>query len=154
MARRTELRGIANSLNSSFVSRNNEFGGYWAIGQLKRFAIEHRLTTIEFSLSAHRSNARVPLIDHITQHYTSVLTDLMMIQKLPKSWVNGVRITLDFDPAVEDAQLYDSPTSGEPFTSLCQIEDDNGRHYSSLICGRCKPHSAVRELRSLRILPP
>lgn len=35
MARRIELRGIANAINVSFVSRNNDYAGYWAIDQLK-----------------------------------------------------------------------------------------------------------------------
>ena len=35
MARRIEPRGIANAINGSFVSRNNDFAGYWTIGQLK-----------------------------------------------------------------------------------------------------------------------
>lgn len=50
MARRTEFKGITHSLNGSFVSRNNEFGGYWAMGQLKSFASEKRLTSLTFTL--------------------------------------------------------------------------------------------------------
>jgi len=35
MARRSELKGIAIAINGSFVSRNNDFNGYWSIGQIK-----------------------------------------------------------------------------------------------------------------------
>lgn len=54
MARRIELQGIANALNKSFVSRNNDFRGYWAIGQLKLFAIYNNLTTMQFFLPHQR----------------------------------------------------------------------------------------------------
>ncbi|GAB0522942.1 hypothetical protein BT08F39_44010 [Escherichia coli] len=38
-ARRIDLHEIVNALNGSFVSRNNDFRGYRAIGQLKSLAI-------------------------------------------------------------------------------------------------------------------
>lgn len=154
MARRTELRGIANSLNGSFVSRNNEFGGYWSIGQLKLFATERGLTSVGFSFPVDKHNDSVALMNHIARRYTSLLAELLVIQRLPDSWVKDVSITVDFDTPVEDTQLHDIPTLGEPFKCLCQIVDDNGRIYSSIIYGRCQPHSAARELRSLRELLP
>ena len=39
MARRIDLHEIVNALNGSFVSRNNDFRRYGAIGQLKSLAI-------------------------------------------------------------------------------------------------------------------
>ncbi|MEI1646422.1 hypothetical protein QJN88_22845, partial [Escherichia coli] len=39
MARRIDLHEIVYVLNGSFVSRNNDFRGYRAIGQLKSLAI-------------------------------------------------------------------------------------------------------------------
>lgn len=150
MARRTELRGIANSLNGSFVSRNNEFGGYWSMGQLKLFAIERSLTAVRFSLPVHEHTTGVVLLDHIARHYTCLLTDLLVKQRIPESWVKDVSIMLGFDILAESTQLHDSSTLGEPFKCRCQIIDDNGNLYSSAIYGRCLPHSAVRELRSPR----
>lgn len=150
MARRTELRGIANSLNGSFVSRNNEFGGYWSIGQLKLFATERRLTSLRFSFPVHKHDTSVVLMNYIARRYTCLLAELLVKQRLPDTWVKDVSITLDFDTIAEATQLLDSPTLGEPFKCLCQIVDDNGHLYSSVIYGRCLPHSAVRELRSPR----
>lgn len=150
MARRTELRGIANSLSGSFVSRNNEFGGYWSLGQLKLFAIERSLTSVRFSFPAHEHATGVALLDHIARYYTYLLTDLLVKQRIPESWVKDVSIMLDFDTLAEPTQSHDSSTLGEPFKCRCQIIDDNGNLYSSAIYGRCLPHSTVRELRSPR----
>lgn len=150
MARRTELRGIANSLTGSFVSRNNESGGYWSIGQLKLFATENRLTSVRFSFPAHTFDTHVVLLNNIARRYTSLLAELLVKQQIPEFWVKEVSITLDFDVIAEAPRLFDSPTLGEPFKCLCQIVDDNSHLYSSVIYGRCLPHSAARELRSPR----
>ncbi len=150
MARRTELKGIANSLNGSFVSRNNDFGGYWSIGLLKLFAIERGLTSVGFSFPMHKPNASFALMNYIARCYMCMFADLLRKQQLPDSWVREVSITIDFDTIAEDAQLPGCPALGEPFKCVCQIIDDNGRFYSSIIYGRCLPHSTVRELRSTR----
>ncbi|MBU1219482.1 hypothetical protein KKF34_03700 [Myxococcota bacterium] len=38
MPRRKEFKGIAENLAKWCVSRNNDFSGYWAIGQLYSFS--------------------------------------------------------------------------------------------------------------------
>ncbi|OJT44602.1 hypothetical protein BSR04_04670 [Serratia plymuthica] len=154
MARRIELKGIANSLNESFISRNNEFDGYWSIGWLKLFAIERGLSAVKFSFPIHKSNTSSVLINYIEQCYTCMLAGLLGKQRLPDSWVRDVSIIIDFDAIVEDSQLHNYPALGEPFKCYCQITDDNGRLYSSIIYGRCRPHSKVIELQSTRCLVP
>lgn len=150
MARRSELKGIANSLNGSFISRNNDFDGYWSIGLLKLFAIERGFTSVGVSLPLREPDTRFSLINDIAQRYTVILADLLRKQRLPNSWVSNVSITVDFFAIVEEAQLSTYPVSGTSFKCLCQITDDNGRLYASKSYGRCKPHSAARELRSSR----
>ncbi|WP_146001003.1 hypothetical protein [Chimaeribacter californicus] len=152
MARRTELKGIANSLNGSFVSRNNDYNGYWSIGQLKLFAIERHLTSVRFTFPRHKSSASFVLIDNIAWRYTYMLADLLAKQQIPDAWVKEVSITIDFDTIDEAAQSVDSTVPGKSFKCLCQIIDDNGCFYSSVIYGRCLPHSTARELRSTRQL--
>ncbi|NIY47533.1 hypothetical protein [Cedecea colo] len=150
MARRSELKGIANSLNGSFISRNNDFDGYWSIGLLKLFAIERGFTSVGVSLPLQQPDTNFSLINDIAQRYTVILADLLRKQHLPNSWVSNVSITVDFFAIVAGSQLSTYPASGTPFKCLCQIIDDNGWLYTSISYGRCKPHSAVRELRSSR----
>lgn len=78
MARRIELRGIANALNESFVSRNNDFRGYWTIGQLKSFAIDNGLSSMEFSLNIPKTDSIFNLQNYIVRHYRGMLGHLRM----------------------------------------------------------------------------
>ena len=152
MARRIELRGIANALNESFVSRNNDFRGYWTIGQLKSFAIDNGLTSMEFSLTIPKTDTIFNLQNYIVRHYTGMLGHLLRKQQIPDIWVGEASITIDFNVNAKHAQLHECSTLGDPFQGCCRIIDDTGRRYSSIIYGRCLPHSAVKELKSNREL--
>lgn len=89
-------------------------------------------------------------MNHVSQHYTDVLADLLVKQQIPDVWVKEISIKLDFGEINEDISLDDSPTLGEPFKSVCQIIADNGSRYFSVFYGRCQPHCAQKEWRSLR----
>lgn len=150
MARRIELQGIANSFNTSFISRNNDFKGYWAIGQLKLFTLNNGIHTMEFSFPTKATHSTLELLNYTKCHYSRMLEQLLKKQKIPSSWVKEASITLDFHTAVEDSLLPECSAFGSPFSSLCQIIDDKGHIYSSLLYGRCLPHSPLREWRSTR----
>lgn len=152
MARRIELQGIVNALNESSISRNNDFRGYWAIGQLKLFAIDNGLTAVEFSLTLPKTDSCFSLENYIVRHYVNMLGELLRKQRIPEIWVREVSITIDFKVNAKHVQLHEYPASGEPFQCCCQIIDDVGRRYCSIIYGRCRPHSAERELKSGRKL--
>jgi hypothetical protein len=75
MSRRGKLRGIAANLLGSFVSRNNDVNGYWAIGKLYSLAGRHRVQTVtvdilapEMALDSTEVNF-VPMLDK----YSSML---------------------------------------------------------------------------------
>ncbi len=150
MARRREFKGIANALNSSFVSRNNDFHGYWSLGLLKHFAIRHRFTSVGIALPETRLEASEALIDHLVRYYTSMLTKLLNKQRIRPDWVSNVEIIVDFRPRGVDTALIEGAASVEPFACHCKITDDRGRHYASTLYGRCWMHSAKKESRSTR----
>lgn len=149
MARRIELRGIANAINESFVSRNNDFEGYWTIGQLKLLAINNNLTTIDFFLTPSKNTPHFNLIHYVEIRYAAMLGRLLKKQQIPDVWVSEASITLDFNVNVKHEQLNKCSTSGEPFQCCCQIIDDTGRGYSSVFYGRSQVHSSVKELKRL-----
>ncbi|PSS50024.1 hypothetical protein C6560_09920 [Enterobacter sp. FS01] len=150
MARRIELQGIVNALNGSFVSRNNDFRGYWSIGQLKSFAINNDLTSIKLSLTAFKNSDVFNLQNHIVHQYTGMLQNLLRKQAIPLIWVNEASITIDFYNNAEYTSLHEGSDLGEPFKCRCQIIDDTGHDYSSIIFGLCQPHSIMNELKSTR----
>ncbi|MCM7587874.1 hypothetical protein M8S10_03460 [Enterobacter chuandaensis] len=152
MARRVELRGIANALNESFVSRNNDFKGFWTIGQLKLLAINNNLSTMVFPLTPPESDPHCNLGHYVVLHYSAMLAHLLRKQLIPDLWISEASITIDFNVNAEHKHLNECSTSGEPFKCHCQIIDDIGRSYSSVVYGRCRAHSSVQELKSTRKL--
>lgn len=150
MARRVELRGIANALNESFVSRNNDFKGFWTIGQLKLLAINNNLSTMVFPLTPPKSDPHCNLRHYVVLHYAAMLVHLLRKQLIPDFWISEASITIDFNVNAEHEHLNECSTSGEPFRCYCQIIDDTGRSYSSIIYGKCKPHSTAKEMKSTR----
>ncbi|MBG5925759.1 hypothetical protein [Providencia rettgeri] len=150
MARRIELSGIANALNGSFVSRNNDFARYWAIGQLKSLAINNALSSITFSLIAPTPSSTISLKNYILWHYSNMLEHLLKKQQIPNYWVREASITIDFSVRAKYEQLDEFSSSSEPFQCCCKIIDETGRCYSSIIDSQCQPHSAVKELKSVR----
>ncbi|CNB66187.1 Uncharacterised protein [Yersinia intermedia] len=152
MARRVELRGIANALNENFVSRNNDFKGFWTIGQLKLLAINNNLSTMGFFLTPPKSAPHCNLRHYVVLHYAAMLARLLRKQQIPDFWISEASITIDFNVNAEHEHLNKCSTSGEPFKCHCQIIDDTGRSYSSVVYGRCQAHSPVKELKSTRKL--
>ncbi|GEM_PF-381473 len=150
MARRSELKGIANSLNGSFVSRNNDFKGYWSIGQLKSFAINNGLISMVFPLAIPEAETINNLQGFIAHRYAAMLGKLLIRQHIPGFWVSEASIIIDFNANAEKVWLHECSTSGEPFQCRCRIIDDSGHDYSSIIYGRCLPHSIEKELKSIR----
>ncbi len=153
MARRRELKGIANAISGSFVSRNNDFNGYWSIGQIKSFALDNGLTSVIFPLTLPITNPVDNLQSYTVNRYAKMLKSLLIKQKLPGIWVSNAVIKIDFNANAKHAKFYEYTTSGEPFQCTCKITDDIDRDYSSIMYGRCLPHSAVRELKSTRNSP-
>ena len=50
MVSRHNLRGVADGTLQTFVSRNADVGGYWAVGVLCRLALEAGVTTVVIDL--------------------------------------------------------------------------------------------------------
>lgn len=150
MARRRELKGIANAINESFISRNNDFKGYWTIGQLKSLALDNGITSMTFPLMLSRANSTSGLQGYTVCYYANMLKLFLIKQKLPNHWVSNAVIKIDFNPKVELARLHKCTASGEPFQCTCLITSDTGQDYTSIIYERCWPHAAAKEFKSTR----
>ena len=150
MARRIELRGVVNALNESFVSRNNDYKGFWTIGQLKLLAINNNLAAMDFFLVPSKNSQGFNLRNYVVLHYADMLRHLLSKQKISDNWVSEASIRIDFNVNAKHGELDNCLTSGALFQCCCQMTDDIGRIYASVIYGRCQAHSSVKELKSTR----
>ncbi|AKP32314.1 hypothetical protein [Yersinia aleksiciae] len=147
MARRTELAGIANGMIGSFNSRNNDVGGYWAIGQLKSYATINGFSKVMFNLILNESMPEIRLLNKVISNYSIKLSTLLKLQSIPTSWVQSATITIQFTGAAPTPKEVFRNSLGDFYRCTCDIVDDRGKCYIASDYGFCKPHSEHSELK-------
>ena len=150
MSRGKSLSGVAAALLGSFLSRNNDHGGYWALGQMRSLAKELGVTELAVQLvPAQRTNVQ-PLLAGIAERYT------ILLQKLAPAFGAGVgdivsaTITTSFAVASAEAATVPQNTRGEPFQCEVILVDARQRSHSAVRLGRCGTHDPKRERQSRR----
>ena len=83
MPTRRAQRGIAHGIARSFVSRNNDYRGYWALGMLRSYAEEHRLDEVVIQLKPARESRGSPLLDYLEDRYRAMLERVGDVRALP-----------------------------------------------------------------------
>lgn len=148
--RRKQLKQIGSGLLHRFVSRNNDYNGYWAIGQLR--------------LSSDRLGVRELTIDLLAPEKSTPATDVgiaVAVQHQAALWRMLDRVGMPHQVLVEAAirvkfmrSLWLPPVGGHPrgrvFECALTMTDDLGRSRSVRLSGSCDPHNPRLEHRSIR----
>lgn len=151
MARRRELKNIANGVLSSFNSRNNDVDGYWGIGMLCLFAKNHEMSEVRFDLMRRESSAAPSPIGPLAAHYREKLDHLLEIRGLPSTWIKSAKLSVCFDAPFEHKfNYFGSALGGKPYMCTLEIIDDLGRKHGARTGGNCWPHNPKKESRSGR----
>ena len=146
VGKRRALRGIAADAAASFVSRNNDFDGYWAIGRLHLHAREHSTTKILIDLSGDLS-ASLSRFASITARYRSMIETQAASKGLG---IHRAHIELEFDLPVNMLGGTQCVADETGFICSLTIVDDRGGTWAHKIPGCCRPHDPKRESRSTR----
>jgi hypothetical protein len=150
MARRKDLKGIVSGLVGSFISRNNDVDGYWAIGMLCLLAQNLGISCISISLAGGAEEEEAhPIIRLIAEHYLSMLQSMLAKTKVNPGWVQRAMIVTEFGTS-GNQPVPTMSTWGNPFVCTVSITDDHRRTWSASRAGRCVPHDPKRERRSAR----
>lgn len=144
MPRRREIRGVAFGLLGSFVSRNNDVGGYWALGRLYKHAVKTDVPYVRVDLFDLTITPPSDDFAAMAAHFQRMLGAQLSARNIPVDWVRAVTICVEFGRA----KSTDRP--GEVFNSVVVITDDKGRAHSASATGACWVHNPVRESRSAR----
>lgn len=149
MARRKELKNIAQGLVSSFVSRNNDYDGYWELAKLYDLAIKNNGSEIAIDLLESKiypySSSFSPLVHLWQSKFLSIINS----RSIPISWVNSAKIYAQFNLDYK-AELHSWGTYGEPCTCTCEIITDSGAIYTVKAGTKCMPFSRAAFQRSNR----
>ncbi len=151
MARRRELKNIANGLLNSFNSRNNDIDGYWGIGVLCLFAKDNEISEVWFDLMNRESSGAPSPIGALTARYREMLDRLLERRGLPGTWVKSAELSICFDAPFEHKFHYFGSALGvKHYICTLEITDDLGHKHSARADGNCWPHNPKKESRSGR----
>jgi hypothetical protein len=149
MPRRGELKCVADGVLGSFVSRNNDCAGYWAIGLLYGRALEASSNEISFSLVSEGAEVHDLALDTaLRAKYRELLLKLMSGRSMPASWIKSANITVHFEYAGKVGRAL--ARLERPYLAQLSITTDSGKNLTVEHVGACWPHEPRRENRSGR----
>ena len=143
MGRRRALKGVAAGTATFFVSRNNDFDGYWVVGKLHSYATEHSITKILIDLSGDLPES-LSKFASIASRYRSKIETQAAIQGLT---IHSSQIEVELGLPRTSRCLSDETG----FVCTVTIVDDRGRAWTHNASGCSRPHDPKRELRSSRV---
>ena len=150
MPRRSQLLGIASGVLGSFVGRNNDIGGYWALGVLYHQAQQQGSMQLELSLLPTDASLNGTLLGALAQRFGGMFVSLMTKQHLPLSWLRSATLGVQFESPNAKPRHPQSHSAERPFVCCLSFTNDLARTHELSVAGWCWPHSEQRELQSAR----
>jgi len=144
MPRRRDFRGAAFGLLGAFVSRNNDVGGYWALGKLYEHARASNAREIRVDLVRSVITPPSPEFSQMVGHFRQMLADQLAARKLPNEWLRDADVRVKFS----GDESVDKP--GDAFECFVTFTDDLGHVHQARGNGACWVHDPAKELKSTR----
>jgi hypothetical protein len=133
MARRKQLKGVAGNIVQWCLSRNFDYEGYWAIGQLYGYTQEN--------------DTNECVIDLVNEYVPNEVTDIRFAEatklllgtlhseldslKIPDWWVKEAKIIFTFNTDYQKKyHFFASGLGGKPAMCLVEITTDLGKTYT------------------------
>lgn len=144
MPRRRDLRGAAAGLLGAFMSRNNDVGGYWALGKLYSHARTSNVLEVRIDLVSSIIDPPDAEFDDMLGRFQRTLVDQLAARSLPREWLMEANVSLTF-------YGEESPTGhAETFACSVTLTDDLGRAHQAQGGGACWIHNPAWERKSTR----
>jgi len=147
MPRRREFKGIVKNLAELLSGRNNDYNGYWTVGQLSLLAQEHEVDSITLDLINCKSDIGLTVIDDMCQSMKSEMNRMLDAHKVPKEWVKSVSVEFSFNQEYQEKYHYWRSALGNPYLVQVAIETDLGYINEATQGGNVKPHDPSKEQR-------
>ena len=152
MPRRRELKGITINFAKLLSGRNNDYLGYWAVGQLSLLAQENNVESITSNLLTLQNSLDSAQVLEMCQPMKVALDRLLEAQKIPYAWVKSVSVKFSFNQEYQEKFHYWRSALGKHYLVSVQIETDLGYINKALEGGNVNPHDPTKEHRSNRLL--
>lgn len=142
------LRNIAAGLAGSFVSRNNDSDGYWAVGKLRSLAARLGVDELQIPIRP-TADSGSPLLLEIARRYAVHLARLVGGAGCAVDSVAEAQVVIRFAVAWP-AGVPHQGTWGDPVACEVHLIDRMGKQASARRVTFCWPHDPTREYRSAR----
>lgn len=152
MARRCELKSVASGIATSFISRNNDINGYWAIGILYKYTSESRMHKFTLNLLTGESSPEFAHSQIIAQHYCDYIHKQIKSKRFRKLTISSSTVEIQFNTPSNTQHIHRT-TYGDPFICTVSIVDDLNKSHICKERGWCHKHNPNNEMRSARRNP-
>lgn len=148
MARRRELNAVAYDFLGFFISRNNDVGGYWAMGKLLKTLIRMDDESVVIDLLDLSSNMNTKEFDLAIRSYSNRFFNIAAKKDFFEGKIRSVR--LEVRPFFNQPRMNSGRMA--PHRMLCSliIIDDLGTARVSARNAWCREHHPRMEIRSGR----
>lgn len=146
---RRKLRGIAAGLLSSFVSRNNDVDGYWALGKLYRLVETAGIQKVQIDLLARRMEPASSDYAMMLSAYHAKLQQQLIVNGLSLAHLQHALIELDFGLSLQALRSEAVWGHGSGYRCAISLIDDHGHRHRAEKYGRVAPHDPRNEQRSV-----
>ena len=144
------LKGIAHGLLGTFVSRNNDIGGYWGLGVLRLFAERNALSEINIDLLGETFDSLHSTVAATEATYVEWFGQAIAKKGIDARNLAKAEINLRFSTLEEFPDVVRDPR-GEPY--LCTITIVRGNGITDIVSkiGCCESHDPSKDRRSTRV---
>ena len=141
------FRGVAAGIAESFISRNNDLGGYWGIGMLLRSVKSRKCQTIRLDLISGQLDPNLRGFGPLSTTYRELLMSQLSALHMPSGHIRTATLSVTFDSDHPRENL-----ARASWRCVCRIEiqDWHGKNHVAERQTWCEPHSMLRERRSTR----
>ncbi|QPI52584.1 hypothetical protein IV454_14475 [Massilia antarctica] len=129
------LKHVAAGISQSFVSRNNDVGGYWALGELYKECSAPDYAFL-LSLLDGISIPSTPAASQVVKNYAMFLQRALVSQGIALGELEDANVFIQFDTASPERAL-DVQCQGDPFLCIVTLSTWQGKTAVAHAFGRC-----------------
>jgi hypothetical protein len=143
--RRKELKSILSGILGSFNSRNNDLGGYWAMGKIYLSAQQKGISNLEFDFLNANVSPNIESLIPISQTYNKILLSLLNKHNIPRDWLVAATLEIIFNCDYEKQYHYFGKALGDRYLCKMRFDTDLGVTTILKVGGICWAHDPKRE---------
>lgn len=130
---RSRLKHGAFGLLARFISRNNDFQGFWTLGVLYS-SVPTAPWRVELDLVSGEAYPTNAITSSVAAEQSALLRAALSKQHIAWHYVSRATLTVQFNARV---QVGYNGTIGEPFVCIVKLASTTGREATTRAVGRC-----------------